>query len=376
MKVIVLGAGMIGRVMAVDLARDFDVTCADINHAALHSLQQQHGIKTILCDFNHAHEITQLIRTFDLVIGAVPGYLGFGVLKTVIETEKNLVDISFFPEDAFLLDGRAVEKNVLAVIDCGIAPGYCNMVAGHYSSLMKIESYECLVGGLPCHPQPPFYYKAPFSPADVIEEYLRPVRMKQSGQIIVKEALSDCESVYFPEYGTFEAFNTDGLRTLLHTLPEIKEMKEKTLRYPGHASLMDTLRKAGFFGEEKIQIDDRLVSPRVVTTALLARQWQYQAGEEDFTLMSVTLQGEEEGQRKQIICTLYDRYHHPTATMSMARTTAYTATAVVRLIALQKINGKGICPPEFIGKQPACFKFVTDYLMEKGISIRFDEKPL
>jgi saccharopine dehydrogenase-like NADP-dependent oxidoreductase len=376
MKVIVLGAGMMGRVMAEDLAHDFDVTCADINPAALDSLAQQHEIKTIRCDFNHAQELAHLIRSFDLVMGALPGHLGFSVLKTVIETEKNFIDISFFPEDALALDSQAVGKNILAVIDCGLAPGYCNMVAGYYSNRMQIESYVCMVGGLPCHPQPPFYYKAPFSPADVIEEYLRPARMKQNGQIIVKEALSDCESVYLPEYGTFEAFNTDGLRTLLFTLPEIKEMKEKTLRYPGHASLMKTLREAGFFSSDKIRIGETFVSLREVTTAMLARQWQYQQGEEDFTLMSITLQGEMNGQKKEIVCTLYDRYHQPSSTMSMARTTAYTATAVARLMADNKISCRGICPPEFIGRQPTCFKFVTDYLMKKGVSICFHEKLL
>jgi saccharopine dehydrogenase-like NADP-dependent oxidoreductase len=376
MKITVLGGGMVGRVMAVDLARDFDVSCADLNPEVLKLLNSRYKIKGIHCDFSRPGEIRNAIQGADLVIGAVPGKLGFEVLKTVIESGKNMVDISFFPEDAFLLDELALKNDVTAIVDCGIAPGYCNMIAGYYYSRLSMDYYSCMVGGLPVKPVPPFNYKAPFSPADVIEEYVRPARMKENGAPVVKEALSDIELVEFAECGTLEAFNTDGLRTLLHTLKLTGTMKEKTLRYPGHAAQMKLLRDTGFFSNKKIKTARGEVSPLEVASALLFEHWKYDPGEEDFTIMKVVIRGEQHGIKKEISCTVYDRYHQPSATMSMARTTGYTCTAAARLLIEKKINRKGICPPEFSGENESCFKFVTDYLLRNGIHIRFDEKTL
>lgn len=374
MKIIVLGGGMVGRVMAHDLSHDFDVTCADFSPEVLKQLNSRYGLKTIQCDFSKTDEIRKAVNGFDLVIGAVPGRLGFNMLKTVIEEGKNIVDISFFPEDAFLLNDLAIKNNVTAIVDCGVAPGYCNMMAGYYYHRMKMDFYSCLVGGLPVKRIPPFEYKAPFSPADVIEEYVRPARLKENGKIIVKEALSEIELIDFTECGTLEAFNTDGLRSLLVTLPDVKTLKEKTLRYPGHAALMKIFRDSGFFSDMKINTKDGEIAPLSVTSKLLFDQWKYTDGEEDFTIMQVVIKGEKDGNQKEFSCTMYDRYHKATATMSMARTTGYTCTAVAQLLIENKFNRKGICPPEFVGESEACFKFVTDYLLKKEISIRFDEK--
>lgn len=376
MKIIVLGGGMVGRVMAHDLSADFNITCADFSTEVLKQLNSRYGLKTLACDFSKADEIRKAVKDFDLVIGAVPGRLGFNMLKTVIEEGKNIVDISFFPEDAFLLNELAVKNNVTAIVDCGVAPGYCNMMAGYYYARMKMDFYSCLVGGLPVNRIPPFEYKAPFSPADVIEEYVRPARMKVNGNIIVKDALSEIELLGFSECGTLEAFNTDGLRSLLVTMPDVKTLKEKTLRYPGHAALMKIFRDSGFFSQEKIQTSDGQVAPLRVTSKLLFDQWKYKEGEEDFTIMQVMIRGEQDGIKKEFSCTMFDRYHKPTATMSMARTTGYTCTAAARLLIENKFNRKGICPPEYVGEKEACFKFVTDYLLKKEISIRFDDKTL
>lgn len=376
MKIIVLGGGMVGRVMAHDLSGEFEVTCADFSAEVLKQLNSRYGLKTLLCDFSQTDDIRKAVKDFDLVIGAVPGRLGFKMLKTVIEEGKNIVDISFFPEDAFLLNELAVKNNVTAIVDCGVAPGYCNMMAGYYYPRMKIDFYSCLVGGLPVNRIPPFEYKAPFSPADVIEEYVRPARLKENGKVIVKDALSEIELLDFPECGTLEAFNTDGLRSLLVTMPDVKTLKEKTLRYPGHASLMKIFRDSGFFSQDKIQTADGFVAPLNITSRLLFEQWKYREGEEDFTIMQVKIRGEKEGIKKEFSCTMYDRYHQPTATMSMARTTGYTCTAAARLLMENKFNRKGICPPEYVGENESCFKFVTDYLLKKEISIRFDEKTL
>ena len=174
-KIVVLGAGLVGNVMAKDLAKQHRVTTVDISEQALAPLQA-HNIQTIQADLSDKNTLTNIIQDFDLVIGAVPGFMGYQMLQTVIEAEKNIVDISFFPANPFELDALAKEKGVVAVMDCGVAPGMGNIILGHHDAQMQISDYECLVGGLPEVREWPYEYKAVFSPIDVIEEYIRPAR--------------------------------------------------------------------------------------------------------------------------------------------------------------------------------------------------------
>ncbi|MGC4023142.1 MAG: saccharopine dehydrogenase NADP-binding domain-containing protein [Cyclobacteriaceae bacterium] len=240
-KIIVLGAGLVGKAMAIDLAKNFDATSADFSDAALSEVAS-HKVKTLKIDFSNLQSLASSIQPFDLVIGAVPGFLGLQTAKTVIEAGKNMVDISFFPEDPFQLDELAKKKGVTIVTDCGVAPGMGNIILGYHNQKMKIESYECLVGGLPVVREWPYEYKAVFSPIDVIEEYIRPARYVQNSSIIIKEALSDPELINFAEVGTLESWNSDGLRSLIKTMAHIPNMIEKTLRYPGCIEYLRVLR--------------------------------------------------------------------------------------------------------------------------------------
>ena len=359
-KVIVLGGGMVGSLIVKDLAAKHDVTCADINHSLLTELESSLGVKTAYCDFSDTEAIKNVVAGYDLVIGAVPGHLGFNMLKTVIETGKNIVDISFFPEPASPLNELAVEKGVTAVVDCGVAPGMCNIILGYHDSSMKVNAYTCYVGGLPVERRPPFEYKAPFSPIDVIEEYTRPARLKEQGDIVTKEALTEIETLDFPGAGKLEAFNTDGLRSLLETMPHIPDLKEKTLRYPGHAGLMKVLRDTGFFSKEKLE--GAGIAPLEVSSRLLFTQWKYQPGEEDFTVMQVDIKGD-----KEISYYLLDKYDRGSKTMSMARTTGYTCTAVANLLLDDRYDKKGIIPPEELGRSEEAYNYVLDYLEERGV---------
>ncbi|HKR06080.1 MAG TPA: saccharopine dehydrogenase C-terminal domain-containing protein [Bacteroidia bacterium] len=367
MKIIVLGGGMVGSAIVADLCKDNEVTCADINQEVLNSITEKLSVKTVPCDFSDLAEVKKTISPFDLVIGAVPGFLGFEVLKAIIESKKNVVDISFFPEDAFLLDDLAKKNNVTAIVDCGVAPGLCNMMAGLHNRQMKLSSYECLVGGLPVVRTKPYEYKAPFSPVDVLEEYTRPARYIENGKLVIKEALSEVEQINFEQCGTLEYFNSDGLRSLITTLANVPDMKEKTLRYPGHADLMRVYRESGFFEKNKIKLKNAEVAPIDLISKLLFSEWKYKTGEEDFTIMRVTLSGTDEKGEVKIIYTLYDRYNKETETMSMARTTGYTCTAAARLIIENKFSRKGVSPPEFVGEDEKCFDAVVNYLKERKV---------
>src|SRR5258706_9723823 len=362
-KIIVLGAGLVGKAMAIDLAKQFDVTSVDFNEEALKAVSQ-HGVKTSKLDFSNPELLTAAIQPFDLVVGAVPGFLGLQTAKTVIEGGKNMVDISFFPEDPFLLDDLAKKKNVTVVTDCGVAPGMGNIILGHHHQQMKIDSYECLVGGLPVVREWPYEYKAVFSPIDVIEEYIRPARYVQNSSVIIKEALSDPEVIHFDGVGTLESWNSDGLRTLIKTMPDIPNMIEKTLRYHGCIEYLRVLRASGFFSYDEVEVKGVKVRPIDVTAKLLFPKWKLKPGDEEFTVMRIRISGEESGKPAKYEYTLLDRTDKATDTLSMARTTGYTCTAVAHLVAEGKFSRKGICPPEFLGDH---FEFIRNYLTDRHV---------
>jgi saccharopine dehydrogenase-like NADP-dependent oxidoreductase len=293
--------------------------------------------------------------------------MGYQTVKTVIEAGKNMVDISFFPEDPFLLDELAKKNNVTIVTDCGVAPGMGNIILGYHNSRMKISHYECLVGGLPIVREWPYEYKAVFSPIDVIEEYVRPARYVQNGEVVVKEALSDPELIHFDGVGTLESWNSDGLRSLIKTMPNIPNMIEKTLRYPGCIEYLRVLRETGFFSYEEVEVKGVKIRPIDLTAKLLFPKWKLKPGEEEFTVMRIRIAGEEKDKQKTYQYNLLDRTEKTTGTLSMARTTGYTCTAAVHLVAHEAFNRKGICPPEYLGEEEEHFQFVLKYLQERNV---------
>lgn len=369
MKVIILGAGLVGGPMAIDLAKDgeFDVTVADISAFALSKLSSQYSIKTIEADLSDPLKIKNIIDGFDIVLSAVPGYMGFKTLKSVIEAGKNVIDIAFFPENLFDLDELAKEKGVIAISDIGVAPGMSNVLIGYVDAILdKTDNVITYVGGLPRIRRWPWEYKAVFSPIDVIEEYTRPARFIRDGKMVIKPALSDPELLDFKGIGTLEAFNSDGLRSLADTI-DAPNMIEKTLRYEGHIAKIAVLRDLGLFEKEKIEINGQKIAPLDLTTKLLFPKWKLEEGEEDITIMKVIIEGEKDGKYLRYSYDLFDTYDHVTRTHSMARTTGYTATMAVRMIARGLYTKTGVSSPEFIGKYPECVKFLLDGLKKRNV---------
>ncbi len=368
-SIIVLGAGLVGRAMALDLASDDTnrVTSIDRNSKALAALPEE--IETRKMDVGDSKALTNAIAGADLVVCAVPGFMGYRTLRTIIESGCNVVDISFFPENALDLEEIAQANNVIAVVDCGVAPGLSNILAGHVSTILdETTAYTCYVGGLPVVRTWPYEYRAVFSPIDVIEEYTRPARFVRNGQVITKEALSDIELHEFPSVGTLESFNSDGLRSLIFTM-DIPDMIEKTLRYPGHANLMRTYRESGFFDEKPLLIDGTMVRPIDVTSHLLFKEWKLPDGEADMTVMRVIVDGFVNGKQVRYTYDLLDYLDEQTGIHSMARTTGYTATLVARMVLDGTFSRVGINPPEYVGKTSGCMDKLLEGYSERDISV-------
>ena len=367
-RITVLGSGMVGSAIARIMAAKHEVRVLDISRQSLDSLPRE--IKKIKTDIGDRLALQKNIKNADLVIGAVPGFMGFEVMRHTIEAGKNMVDISFFPENAFKLNALARKHKRIVVFDCGVAPGMDNILLGYHDQRMQVRKFTCYVGGLPKIKEPPFEYKAPFSPADVLEEYTRPARLKEKGKEVVKPALTDLEYIRTGKGVKLEAFNSDGLRSLLRTMKHIPDMKEKTLRYPGHASQMAFLRAIGLLDKKPLKLKNNQVIPLELTSSLLFKHWKYLPGEADFTFMRTIVEGIEDGKKTRYTYDLNDEYDPATSMSSMARTTGLTACAAVELILANKITEPGVMAPEMLGQSQECFDFILDYLRDHRIYYR------
>ena len=366
-NIIVLGAGLVGSAIAIDLSKNHSVTSVDLNEESFSKFKNYPAINTIQADLSDSKKVKQLVKNFDLVIGAVPGFMGYQKMKTIIEAGKNMVDISFMPEDFLELNGLAKKHNVSIIADCGVAPGMGNIILGYHNANMHVKSYECLVGGLPVIREWPYEYKAVFSPIDVIEEYTRPARYIQNYEMITKEALSDAELIHFEGIGTLESWNSDGLRSLMQTMKNIPDMIEKTLRYPGCIEYLRVLRESGFFSYDEIDINGIKIRPIDVTAKLLFPKWKLKEGEEDFTVMKIVIDGIENGEQKKYQYNFLDSFNRQTNTISMARTTGYTCTAVANLILDGGFSTTGVNAPETVGTSDGNLTYILKYLEERGV---------
>jgi len=365
-NIVVLGAGLVGKAMILDLYKSYKITAVDISLDNLSGLNNLPNITTIVMDLSVSSNIKKIIKDADLVIGAVPGFMGFEMLRTVIESGKNIVDISFCPENPLELDELAKSNGVTALVDCGVSPGMGNIILGHYINEFDVSSYKCLVGGLPQKPEKPWGYKAVFSPIDVIEEYTRPVRYRVNGETLTEDALFKSELVEFSSVGKFDAWYTDGLRTLLNTT-NIPNLVELTIRYAKTIEPIIALRDSGFFSSKEIDVKGKKVKPIDLTTNLMFSQWKMQPDEHDMTLMRIIIEGTKEGKDRKIECDLVDYYDTKTETTSMARTTGYTCTAAANLLLENKYDKKGIIPPEVLGQDETAYNYIIKYLVDRGV---------
>ncbi|MEE4258848.1 MAG: saccharopine dehydrogenase C-terminal domain-containing protein [Bacteroidales bacterium] len=367
-KILILGAGLVGKPMALDLIKDesFEVTVADISEGQLDNIGDDRILK-IKADLSNEKSLKAIVETYDVVLNAVPGSIGFRILKWCIEAEKDVVDIAFYPEDPFDLSELAAANNVRVICDMGVAPGMSNLLAGYAASrLDHVSKVDIYVGGLPKVRTKPWEYKAVFSPTDVIEEYTRPARLVEHKKIVTKPALTEIELLEFENVGTLEAFNSDGLRSLMFTI-EADQMREKTLRYPGYAEKIKLLSDNGFFNAETLEINGQKISPLEMTSKLLFDQWKLQKGEVDMTVMRIIVEGEKGQKSLRYTFDLYDEYDPETGIHSMARTTGYTATMAVRLLAEDIYLKAGITVPEFLGKDQKVVDFLLEGLKERGV---------
>jgi len=368
-KVLVLGAGLVGKPIALDLVSDtnFEVSLADISEKRLNALDQT-GIKTIKADLSSETKLLEILQGFDFAVNATPGFMGYKTLETCIKAGIDTIDIAFYAENPEGLDKLAKQNNVRVICDIGVAPGMSNLLTGYAAAqLDTVESVKIFVGGLPKKRTLPWEYKAVFSPTDVIEEYTRPARVIENGKIVTKDPLTEIEHLEFENTGTLEAFNSDGLRSLLWTI-KAENMYEKTLRYPGYASKIKFLSDNGLLSKEKQPVGKQYVSPLELTSSLLFKQWKLEENEVDLTVMRIIVEGKTSEKKLRYSYELYDELDPTSGIHSMARTTGYTASVALRMMNEGLFTDSGICFPETLGRKKEIVDFMLAGLKTRNIT--------
>jgi saccharopine dehydrogenase-like NADP-dependent oxidoreductase len=349
-----------------------EIILADINSFKAEDAAQNIGKGNVSwkqLDASNRDELITTLKDVDLVLGFLPPKFGFSLVENCIDAGKNLIDVSYMSENPLELHDEALKANMTVVPSCGLAPGLSNMFVGHaVAKLEQTQEVHIMVGGLPEKPVPPLNYVITWSPESLIDEYTCKARIVEDGKIIEVEALSGLEKIEFESVGKLEAFYTDGLRTLLHTVGKVKKMWEKTLRYPGHAEKIRLLRDLGFFEKEKVSVEGVLVAPRNLTSKLFEEKLS-KPEVKDIVVLRVEVSGLESGQNKRYIYKLLDRYDDKSRVSAMARTTAYPAVVVAELLLKGAIREVGVIPPEILAMDEKLYKMITYELKKMRIKI-------
>jgi lysine 6-dehydrogenase len=336
-RIIILGGGRQGRIIANDLAGDHDVTVADVAASNIP------GVRSMQRDLSQPLELVGTLHEYDVVVGALPGRLGFAAARAAVKAKRHYVDLSYYIEDAAQLHGAALAAGVAIVPDCGLAPGLSNLIAGRALATRRPKQIDIQVGGFAADAKKPYGYVITWSPEDLLDEYLRPARIIRDGKVVEVAALSGLEIIKIPGVGDVEAFFTDGLRTLLSEanppvgVPRINNMTEKTIRWPGHVKAVKPL----------------------ITNGTLVKELTEKCREgADLVVFRVQVDGD--------VVTMVERARDGMS--AMARTTALTCAAFVRWVAAGKMQFTGVVPPEKLATDQAAYQFILDTLRVRGIA--------
>jgi len=372
-RILVLGCGKMGSAIAMDMAHSDEVSrvvVGDFYENKAEQLAAKLKSDKVLgqrVDVMDRRATVNLMKNFDIVVSALPYEISVLASKAVVEAGVHLVDLSY-DERQWELDTAAKEAGVTLVPDCGVAPGLANILAGYGVSLMdEAEEIHILCGGIPQKPVPPLGYRIVFSTQGLVDMYCEKARIVKNGKIIEVDTLSGLEKVEFPGIGELEAFYTDGLSTLLRTMKgRVKNMDEKTARWPGHAEKIEAFRDTGFFSAEPIQVDGVKTIPRKVAASILDKALKL-GEEEDITVLRVDVAGKKDGNKVQHSFVMVDFFDKQQGVTSMARTTGYTAAIVGRMVARGDIQDRGVVSPEIAvaGK----LKRFTSELAHRGVRI-------
>ena len=378
MRMLVLGAGLQGSACAYDLLQNPDVNevrLADLNISHIPDFLAPYSGKRLVpthLDVRDKAAVLAVMRESDAVMSATPYYFNLDLARLAVEAGTHFCDLGGNTEIVFQqkeLDAAAKAKGITVIPDCGLAPGMVNILAQHGIEQMdKVRSVKIYVGGLPQHPEPPLNYQIVYSLEGVLDYYTTLSWVLRDGKRTRVKALSEIEDVSFAApVGKLEAFHTaGGLSTMAFRYEgRIPTMEYKTLRYPGHAHIMEAIRELGLLDLTPVDVKGMKVIPRDLFVSAVGPRLTKPKGH-DLVALRVTVEGSKDGKAKKVgweLLDYYDASHHISA---MMRTTGYSLSITGQMQAVGEITPAGVHTPD------ECVN-ATRYMAElakRGVTIR------
>jgi lysine 6-dehydrogenase len=371
LRAAVLGSGLMGGVVAWDMARSDgvdSVVVTDVNEERLAAVKKKSGGKKLsveVLDIKDTGKTGKFLRQFDVAVSALPHGVVHSSDLAAVASGTKMVNIAF-EDEQMELDAAARKSGALLIPGCGLAPGLGGILLVHaLKELGGGDEGHILVGGLPQAPQPPFGYKLVFSIVGLLREYIDEARVFREGRLVKVRPFSTVEKVDFPPpIGTLEAFCTDGLASLVYTMKGMRVLDEKTLRYPGHAERMGILQESGFFSKDRLKVDGAELSPLEMSWAVLGKKLS-EGDPHDMTVMRVIAKSK----TGEFEYDMVDRYDDRTGVTSMGKTTGYTASIVAQMVGEGKVQGRGTLPPEKAVVGPLVETLLSE-LGRRGVEIK------
>lgn len=241
MKILILGAGKIGTAIAYLLSAvsDYEVTLAD---RTLSTQATVPGSRSVNLDITEqtAVETFLQINSFDAVVSCLPYFLNLTVAQLAQQYGMHYFDLTEDVTTTNKIAQLAAAVPHAFVSQCGLAPGYINIIAHHLmQEFDDLESIKLRVGALPIYTSNALHYALTWSIDGLINEYGNYCEAIIDGKLTSLPALSDLETIELDGI-IYEAFNTSGgVGTLCQTYAhKVKHLEYKTLRYPGHCEKM------------------------------------------------------------------------------------------------------------------------------------------
>ncbi len=376
MKFLVLGSGLQGSACAFDLlvTTDAAVTLADQAPERLAPFLAPYlgkRLAALKLDATDERSVRDVMRGHDAVLSAVPYYLNASLAAMAVDLGLHFADLGGnkrILEQQQTLDGAARKQRVGVVPDCGLAPGLVNIVAREaVRRLERCESLKLYVGGLPQNPEPPLNYTIVYSPEGVLDYYTTPSWVLRHGRPAQVDALSELESVDFPPpLGRLEAFHTGGGVSLMpwEFAGKIDTMEYKTLRYPGHAHIMQAIRELGLLATEPVDVRGTAVVPREAFIAAVSPRLRRPEAH-DLVALKVVARGTRGGAPATAAFQLLDSYDAERGISAMMRTTGYSLSITAQMLVDGRIAQHGVHPAYAVTPYEA----YVEELGKRGIAI-------
>lgn len=342
MRVLVLGAGLQGAACSLDLLESPAITLvrlADASDSPLPPFLAPHAgprLERLRLDFTDRDAVRRAMTGVDAVACAAPYYFNYDLAAIAVDCGVHFADLGGNTEivfSQFTLADAAKARGVSVLPDCGLAPGMVNAIAEYgIRQLDTVSRVRLFVGGLPQHPVPPLNYQIVYSLEGALDYYTTPSWIVRDGVRTTVTALTEIEPVRIDGVGTLEAFHTaGGLSTMAFRYEgKIAEMEYKTLRYPGHASLMAAIRELGLLSQAPIDVKGQRVSPRDVFVAAVSPALR-KPGSPDLVAARVLVEGTKDGAPARRQWDIVDRSDDARGVSAMMRCTGYTLSIVVQL---------------------------------------------